>query len=121
MLIRIPIDRIMQAAEDSVELLCDGPDPIQFATTFTTGIALGSRDREREAAPLLMRATIIQECQLAVCEYCRASADSGETTLHSCVAGPLIAMRDDVMRELEGVESQLSSWAIIPPSETGTG
>ncbi len=120
LLVRLPIDRIEQAAEDSFELLSNsnGADPIRFAETFIVGVDRGSRDRYDEMEPLVLRAAIIQACQLAVCEYCRASAESGETTYHSCVAKPLIEMRDVVLRQLEEIENQPSSWE-ISRSETG--
>ncbi len=52
-------------------------------------------------APLEAEAATIKKCWLAVCEYCRASAEPGETTYHICVAAPLIQMLDDVLAQME--------------------
>lgn len=53
---------------------------------------------------LKVKAETIMQCQLAVCEYCRASAESGQTTVHKCVAGPLKEMLNEVARQLYGAE-----------------
>ena len=38
------------------------------------------------------RAMVIEECILAMCPYCRASAEEGMTTEHRCIAKPLWRM-----------------------------
>jgi len=64
--------------------------------------AIKARDARVAAEPLKIEAETILKCQLAVCKYCRASAESGETTIHTCVAAPLKKMLNDVALKLYG-------------------
>ena len=45
------------------------------------------------------RAKAIEDCILAMCPYCRASAETGMTTEHRCVAKPLWRMWDETLKE----------------------
>lgn len=57
-----------------------------------------------EREKLMERARIIQECWFAVCPYCKASADTGMTTMHTCVAKPLVKLHNDVLKQLSEME-----------------
>jgi hypothetical protein len=65
--------------------------------------AIGERDAMMVRKPLEAEAATIQKCWLAVCKYCRASAETGKTmkTQHECVAAPLIVMFNDALAQLE--------------------
>ena len=68
--------------------------------------AIKARDARLAAEPLKLKAKTILECQLAVCKYCRASAETGETTMHTCVAAPLKEMLNDIALKLYGDAEQ---------------
>lgn len=70
--------------------------------------AVKARDARVAAEPLKIKAQTIMECQLAVCKYCRASAESGMTTVHTCVAAPLKEMLNQVTMQLYGPEETVA-------------
>lgn len=66
--------------------------------------AIAAREVLLAAEPMKVRAKAILECKLAVCKYCRASAESGETTVHTCVAAPLTEMYIEVIEQIGKAE-----------------
>jgi len=101
-LIQMSPDRIMAAAEEASDFhgqidIRDGNT--NFRLLFRDD-AIAGRDALLVAEPLKLKAKTILECKLAVCSYCRASAESGETTMHACVAGPLSQMYMDVISQI---------------------
>jgi len=48
--------------------------------------------KDSETTQALTRAKVIQDCIFALCPYCKASADTGQTTEHRCPAKPLFKL-----------------------------
>jgi len=100
-LIQMSSERIIEAAEEAAFY---GERDIKKGRTNFRGVfrdeAIAARDALLVAEPLKLKAKTILECKLAVCKYCRASAETGETTMHTCVAAPLSEMFAEVIGSL---------------------
>lgn len=117
------LDRLLQLSANRIINACDtcigyGPYPKMTQSDWEARCremrAFQSKTLEildaRAAADLLkVKAQTILECQLAVCEYCRASAESGMTTQHTCIAAPLKEMLMDISLQLYEPEDKLIS------------
>ena len=47
-----------------------------------------------------VRLGAITDCALALCSYCKASAESGQTTVHYCIAKPLYELFQETAKEM---------------------
>lgn len=105
-LIKLPSERILDAwqGQHRPAGLSEGEWRNQHLelTRFST---MAQAQSNGGAEKLKLKAETIMECQLAVCKYCDASAKSGETTVHTCVADPLKQMLHDIALQLYGEET----------------
>lgn len=109
-LMQLSSDRLVKAHGTCSEWRWDHTSDSEWRVRkMEMGVFLHEAVRGRDAllvtAPLKLKAETIMECQLAVCKYCDASAKSGETTMHTCVAAPLKEMLNDIALQLYGEEA----------------
>jgi len=79
-----------------VQLACDSTNAPSRIIRWMTAGEKGEFDKRMKA----VRLGTITDCALALCSYCKASAESGQTTEHNCIAKPLYELFQETAKEM---------------------